>query len=111
MHTLPAEWPQDVDGDVFRNMQESGFDFSQQFDIEFIVDLETWPPSEAFLNALQTRQPRIKVYEPDEYGDGYVMFIVHAQLTYDLVMSVQKEISEFAAPYGGVCDSWGVMQQ
>lgn len=111
MSSLQTEWPQDVDGDVFRKMQESGFDFSHPVDIEFIVDLETWPPSEAFLTALRTRHPRIKVYEPDEDGDGYVMFIVPALLTYDLVMSVQKEISEFAAPYGGVCDSWGAMQQ
>jgi hypothetical protein len=110
MTHLASEWPGDVDGDVFRRMQESGFDFSKEVEIEFIVDFDSWPPPESFLRALHGHHPRITLRNPDEDGDGYVIFLVHGLLTYALVMSVQRTVSELAAPFGGVCDSWGAMQ-
>lgn len=106
----PNGWPADADGDVFRRMQASGFDFGKEVDIEFMVDLESWPPPMPFLQALRERHPDIKLYEPDEDGDGYVKFIVHGLLTYELVTAVQAEVSQLAAPYGGVCEAWGAMQ-
>jgi len=30
-------WPDDADGDVFRRMQKSGFDFDKAVDIDFNV--------------------------------------------------------------------------
>ncbi|KQV87170.1 hypothetical protein ASD15_28425 [Massilia sp. Root351] len=110
MTHLPTDWPDDVDGDMFRRMGESGFDFSEAVEIEFIVDFDSWPPPESFLRALHSLYPRIQLHNPDEDGDGYVIFLVHGLLTYELAMSVQSTVSELAAPFGGVCDSWGAMQ-
>jgi hypothetical protein len=35
---------------------------------------------------------------------------VRALVTYELVMSVQREMSALVADFGGHCESWGVLQ-
>lgn len=90
-------------------MQSSGFDFAQSHEIDFNVDFKTWPPSKDFLHALHATYPRIRLYQPSDDMNGYVEFVVDAKLTYELVMSIQDSVSTLALPYGGVCESWGVM--
>ncbi|MGW8394697.1 ribonuclease E inhibitor RraB [Pseudoduganella sp. HUAS MS19] len=108
-HTLEQDWPADADGDVFRRMHADGFDFATPASIDFNVDFDDWPPSGELISALAQRYAQVEVHEPDEYR-GYVSFVVTAKVSYELVMSVQRSVSELAAPYGGVCESWGVMQ-
>ena len=103
-------WPEDADGDVLRRMQSSGFDFETPTDIDFNVDVDMWPPAPELIARLRAQYPDIEEYPPDPDGDGYVQFVVHAPLTYELVMSIQRSVSELAAPFGGVCESWGLMQ-
>lgn len=109
-HTHDQDWPADADGDVFRRMQADGFDFATPASIDFNVDFAEWPPSGELLSALAQRFNQVEVHEPDEYR-GYISFIVSERVTYELVMSIQRLVSELAAPYGGICESWGVMQQ
>ena len=104
-------WPGDVDGDVFRRMQSSGFDFETPIDIDFDVDFDAWPPADEFLDSLREQFSKVKTYPPAADGDGYVQFAVHAPLTYELVMFIQSTVSELASPFGGVCESWGALQQ
>lgn len=108
---VQTDWPNDVDGDVFRRMKKSGFDFNKMADIDFNVDFSAWPPSPAFLAKLRTQYARVKLFPPDEHGSGYVQVVVHARVNYQLVVSVQHAVSEMARPYGGVCESWGVWQE
>ncbi len=103
-----SAWPGDLDGDVFRRMEENGFDFTTETDIEFNVDVAAWPPAPALVEALRERYGAVELVEPDDEGDGYLMIEMHALCTYELVMTTQKALSELAAPYGGECDSWGV---
>jgi hypothetical protein len=105
-----SKWPQDVDGDVFRRMQASGFDFEKPCDIDFNIDFDTWPPADEFLNLLRNRFSKVELFEPDQNGDGYVQVVVHAPLTYELVMSVQSSVSQLASPFKGICESWGALQ-
>jgi len=107
---MQTNWPNDVDGDVFRRLKKSGFDFNRVVDIDFNVDFSAWPPSPAFIGKLRAQFPRMRVFPPDGHADGYVQFVVKERLTYALVMSVQHSVSNMAVPYGGVCESWGVMQ-
>lgn len=105
------QWPDDVDGDVLRRFDEDGFDFSKPVDIEFNIDFEPWPPSDEFMQKLRAVHPGAEVIEPgdgdDEDDDGYIQVVVNDRLSYELVMRVQRELTALAAPYGGVCDSWG----
>ena len=109
MYKAPAQWPDDVDGDVLRQMEEGGFDFSLAADIDFNIDFEAWPPSVQFMAELAAHYPDAEVVDPeeDDDGDGYVQVVVRDFLTYELVMRVQGELTALAAPYGGVCESWG----
>ena len=107
---MQRDWPNDVDGDVFRRMEESAFDFSQYYLIDFNVDFEAWPPSSEALAVIRHRYPDA-VLRPPEAGDsGHVQFQVRALVTYDFVMRIQREMSDLMADFGGRCESWGVMQ-
>lgn len=98
-------WPTDADGDVFRSLQESGFDFSSVALIDFNVDV---PNADAMADAMDAAidlYPNAAMREEDTY------FVVQleAKLTYELVIETQKKLTAAAAPFGGKCDSWGVL--
>ena len=103
-----TEWPGDADGDVFRALRAGGHNFDEVVHIDFNVDFDDWPPAPAFLAQLASIYPDLAVHEPDDEFNGYLQFIVTAPLTYDLVMSVQSEVSRLALPFGGRCESWGL---
>ena len=91
-------------------MQDSGFDFSKYHLIDFNVDFEGWPPTTEALAVIRHRFPSTVLYPPDGGDRGHVQFQVHALVTYDLVMRIQREMSDLMADFGGRCESWGVMQ-
>lgn len=98
-------WPIDADGDVFRSLEKSGFDFSAPALIDFNVDVKdpaTWGDA---VDAVMEIYPDAAIGEEEEY------FIVqiHTLLTYEFVIATQKKLTEVTAPHGGKCDSWGVL--
>ena len=101
-------WPADADGDVFRRLEEDGFDFSKPHSIDYNVDFDQWPPPGAALKLLGEHYGPIEVFEPDEDGPGYVLFKVVGLVTYESVTSIQRSVTLAMRPYGGVCESWGV---
>jgi len=102
-------WPTDSDGDVFRRMEASGFDFSREHSIDFNIDFEKWPPPQAALDLLQAQYGNVEIFNPDERGAGYVLFRIVARASYELVTSVQRNATSAMQPYGGVCETWGVL--
>ncbi len=103
------DWPSDADGDVLRRMETSGFDFSTQCLIDFNVDFNEWPPNSEALEILRRNFSSVKLYEPSEHGEGYVLIQLFDKLSYELVIRIQSEVSDWMAPYGGFCESWGVL--
>ncbi len=104
-------WPNDADGDVLRRLQESGFDLSKATLIDFNVDFQIWPPPTEAVALLSREYPSLKLYPPDDNGDGYLQFQVYALASYELVMNVQSHVTELMAPFKGECDSWGILQE
>jgi hypothetical protein len=102
-------WPNDADGDVVRRLRSQGFDFSQPCTIDFNVDFLEWPPAQAALDLIRSRHPEAIVYPEEGDSAGYVLFQVHDRVTYELVTRVQAEMSALLAPFGGLCESWGVL--
>ncbi|MBC7684384.1 MAG: ribonuclease E inhibitor RraB [Bdellovibrionales bacterium] len=102
-------WPDDVDGDVLRRMDEDGFDFSVPTDIDFNIDFEAWPPSAECMAKLAGQYPDVHLVEPeaDDDGVGYVQVVVRDVVSYELVMRVQRKLTALVEPYGGLCESWG----
>jgi hypothetical protein len=104
-----VNWPEDADGDVIRRMREGGFDFSKPCLIDFNVDFQSWPPPQAAIRVLEKEYPSTKVYEPTEEDDGYVQFQLFELLSYELVTRTQEHVTKLMTPYGGICESWGVL--
>ena len=109
MTELIPDWPDDADGGVFRSLAEVGFDFSRSWSVDYNVDFRSWPPDQTALELLGSMYGRLSLYPPDEDGDGYVQFQVEGPVTYEGVTSVQRRVSAAMLPFGGVCESWGVM--
>lgn len=109
MKEIVADWPGDADGGVFRRLAVAGFDFSQDWSVDYNVDFESWPPTEAALDLLRSTYGNLSLYPPDEHGAGYVQFQVIGPVTYEGVTSVQLRASAAMLPFGGVCESWGVL--
>lgn len=103
-------WPADADGDVLRRLQSGGFDFSEPCMIDFNVDFLEWPPALEALELIRSRHPESIVYPEEGDSAGYVLLQVKERLTYELVTRVQAEMSALLAPFGGVCESWGVLR-
>ena len=106
-------WPSDVDGDVLRRLEESGLDFSQPTLIDFNVDFERWPPPEQAVDVLAQKYPNLEINEPDPENDfpGDITFKMYERLTYEMVIRVQTEVTELMAPFGGLCECWGVFSE
>jgi Regulator of ribonuclease activity B len=110
MTTITPDWPDDADGGVFRRLVEHGFDFAKPYSVDYNVDFDSWPPQKVAIELLDSLYGPVTIYNPDEHGDGYVQFKINALVTYEGVTSVQRNVSTLMEPYGGICESWGVMQ-
>lgn len=108
MNSIHKQWPDDADGDVLRRMDASGFDFEEPCLIDFNVDFDCWPPSDAAMQMLYEMHSNSKAISLEGEG-GYVCFHIHARLSYELVVNIQRLVSERMASFGGVCESLGVL--
>jgi hypothetical protein len=109
MPDFTAAWPDDADGGVFRNLAANEFDFSARHSVDYNVDFVSWPPATAALEWLRAHYGDISLYAPTEDMGGYVQFQVFGRLTYEGATSTQRRVSTAMAPFGGACESWGVM--
>ncbi len=101
-------WPNDADGDVFRRMEISGFDFSKETLVDFNIDFDHWPITDSEYEYVKKLYPDCQFFGNNE--SGYAQFQISGLLTYKMVTSMQKLVSDEVAKVGGVCESWGVMQ-
>jgi hypothetical protein len=83
----------------------------QDSKLDFDVDFETWPPSKKAVDILAREFPDLQVHEPDSDFAGDIQFHLYALVTYELVMRVENELTELMAPFGGRCESWGVLHE
>lgn len=105
-------WPDDADGDVFRHLESHGFDYTKEYDIDFNVDFDVWPPPKEAVDLLESKYPNIEVVHPEgDEENGYLIFSIRAKVSYELVTSTQAQVTRSVQQYGGWCESWGVMQE
>lgn len=110
------EWPNNADGDVFRRLKSSDFNFSKEYDIDFNIDFDHWPLTVNTISFFQSNYPNLKIIEPNEEeidsGDinGYIEIQIRHKVEYDFVIKTQSKLTKMSQPFGGWCESWGVMQ-
>ena len=110
------KYPDDVNGDVFRRMQDSGFDFT----VEHIVDFYSVFASEAeadqiarmyladhkageLLTDIETR--------PHEEGGMELILSKRMLVTYEAITEFEKKLRERVSRVEGYLDGWGVLQE
>ena len=103
------QWPNDSDGDVFRRLEAGGLDFSVPKVVDYDVDFKAWPPHPEAIIRLRELFASVTVYEPSENFGGYVLLQEKGLVSYDRVIEVQRTVSATMAPFGGVCESWGIL--
>lgn len=103
----PLEWPADADGDVLRNLAARGFDFSREYVVDFNIDFDEEPSLGDLSARVMARFPAARVEWLDD--ENCLLVKVSSRLTYEFVIDTQKELSDIAGPWGGQCDSWGVL--
>jgi hypothetical protein len=109
--------PNDADRDVLRRMAEHGFDFSHPAVIDFNIDFDHWPLRSDEMEIIKTKFPNAVAIDPnaedlkDGNAIGYVQFQLIDLVTYELVVSTQDIATDLTKRIGGICESWGVMQE
>ncbi len=110
-------FPDDLDGDVLRELEENNFDFSKEYVIDFNIDFNDWPLKLDAKAAISKIYPNCKFIDPSKEdianGDlvGYVQFQIIGKLSYDLVVKTQERATDQMQPFGGWCDSWGLFHE
>jgi Regulator of ribonuclease activity B len=104
-----VKWPDNADGAVLARPAASGLDFDVPHVVDFNVDFQQWPPSDAALATLRQRFADVQSYPSPGGRDGYVLIRVRGVLSHDWVTSVQRDITSLMTPFGGVCESWGLL--
>lgn len=96
-------------------MEADGFDFAKEWTIDFNIDFDEWPLSEEAVDKIREALPGCEFYDPDDedreegISVGYVLTKDRAKVTYEYVTGKQKELTEKMEPFGGWCESWGLM--
>ena len=92
-----------------RRLDAKAFNFALEYEIDFNVDFEDWPPSPAAVAWLESKYTNVTLHAAESGLRGYIQFKLRAKLTHELVIETQHEASAGTHIYGGVCESWGVL--
>ena len=109
------DFPNDIDGDVMRQLKENGFNFDNETEVEFIIDFDHWPLTSSEKQVIQTLYANSTCVEPHEedikMGDlfGYVQFYITSKVEHNFIVKTQETVTSQMKQYGGCCDSWSVI--
>lgn len=98
-------WPNDADGDVLRRLKAKGFNFEREVGIDFNIDFDVWPPDISLTSILASRWPSAKI----SIEENYILVQVRARVTHPFVTNMQADLTAISVPFGGRCESWGVL--
>jgi hypothetical protein len=107
-------FPNDLDGDVMRSLEENSFNFEREAKVEFNIDFKHWPLTDNEIEAIQKLYPNCELIEPEEEdiknGDlfGYVQFYIVSKVEHEFIVNTQETVTNEMKQYGGWCDSWEV---
>lgn len=59
-------WPDDADGDALRRMEESGFNFDAEVEIDFNIDFDHWPLNKEEKEQIKTLYPNSDIIDPTD---------------------------------------------
>jgi hypothetical protein len=96
-------------------LEQKGFDFDKEVQVDFEIEFDHWPLSRTEVDAISRRYPDCEFNDPDEEDiaegevTGTVTLQILSRLTYEFVVDAQKEITGKVKRNGGWCEFWGVL--
>lgn len=101
------DYPDDSDGDALRSVAADGNDMSAPMVVEFPVVVPAETPAKQFASVASARGYQVHLWRDEEGSDWDVICAIKMVPTHADVVRIQRELTEWAAPFGGYCDSWG----
>ena len=108
---MRSEFPLDETGDVLRNLQEHGVDFSKEHEVDFILAFDDTHMAERCAQVIR-RLERYRVQLQQNQRTGSVDLIASRsmRLDYQEITDAERELADLARTYGGSPDGWGTLQ-
>ena len=98
--------PDDADGDAIRRVIEDGSDLTHPMVVEFQIDC----PDLASAESIAARIPHeftTQVYRDPDDDSVTCECSREMLLVYSELVSIQRQLTEIATPFGGRCEAWG----
>lgn len=112
--------PNDADSQALANIADSGVDMSKPIPISFAIAVPNDDVGKAVYAVVAQNGYQAELYfdegEPDyvlgddeEFAPSWTVFAIRvAELSYDNVVQIQKNIDQLVSGLGGNCDGWEV---
>jgi len=109
-------FPDDANGDVFRRMEASAFDFSRPHNVDFFAVFPTLREANAvakqFIADHHAGEPLVSVKTRSSEKGGTELMVVKSMLvTHENVTNFENLLAQRVAQHDGYVDGWGVMQE
>jgi hypothetical protein len=110
------KYPDDVNGDVFRRMEENNFDFSKKHKVEFFAVYATEEEADAvakYFLKYEKEDQKLVTIETRPYDEGGMELKIenYMLVTYQNVSDFENELQNITNKYEGYLDGWGVLQE
>ncbi|PKH09754.1 ribonuclease E inhibitor RraB [Planomicrobium sp. MB-3u-38] len=109
MNLLPKKFPNDEDGKVLKLLYKEGIDFTQTYQVDFLVAVPDKKNGDSILHELKKNGFSCVLEQDDESKEWICYCEVEMLLTHEGVTNIQKQLNKLSEPYNAYSDGWGVM--
>jgi len=111
-------YPNDETGQILQDMQDAGFDFSEEYVVDFFAlfhnEADADNVAKLFLDRIDNDEPFVKVESRIYDHGGKASDAIELQVskvmmvTYDNIAEFELEFKKIAEKHSGYSDGWGV---
>jgi hypothetical protein len=104
---MALDFPNDSDGDALRRVESHGNDMTAPMVIEFPVVVPSEIPAKQFASVASSKGYKVHLWKRVNDSDWDVICAIEMVPTHADVVRIQRQLTEWANPFGGYCNSWG----
>lgn len=103
---MTADYPNDPDGDLLRQVASSGSDMAVPMVIDFSVAAPDEAAARGVAGAAEPHGFDPSIYQSPDNGSWSVYCSRSMLATYEGVVATRAQLNEIARPFGATCDGW-----
>lgn len=109
------QFPDDTNGEVFKRMASSGFDFGPPHDVEFFAVFRTKEDADRvaqeYVADHRAGDTLVAVdTQPHDVGGMELKIVKSMLVSHENVTAFEKLLAERSGKYDGYMDGWGILQ-